>query len=150
MVHLTLNTGHLHKGPDGQVRPETVQALQPVIRGGNLGRVSPQFGAFRIEVTREEGCAAFTVYRGMEPIVLNVVCWKRDLSRTAWAGIEQTYLNLSDTRPQLMGAGASPEMPTTVPWLATCILPGILNLNRNDAGWLADFEACMAVALIQQ
>lgn len=148
MIHLTLNTGNAASVPPGQVRPATICAMQPILRGGNLGQVSPQFAAFRVEVTRQDGAAAFTLYRGMEPIALNVVCWSPEAADTAWDAIERPYLALSDDHLQLMAPGEAPDMPGSVPWLATCILPGILHQTRDNIGWLADFAQCMAQALI--
>ena len=43
---------------------------------------------------------------------------------------------------------AFPEMPETLPWLATVILPAMQIANPQDLHWMADFEQCLAAAII--
>lgn len=150
MTHLTLNTGDSHDVPALKASPEVVRIMRPLINGGNLGIVAPICSAFRVEVTRTPGAAVFTVYRGREPIVMNMVAWEAAAAEGAWKPIEKQYLDLSDQWPQLMAAKAAPEMPESVPWLTTLILPGMMHLIREDVSWLADFEQCMACMLMTE
>jgi hypothetical protein len=150
MTHITLNTGDSYDVPAFKVRPDVVRVMRQLLSGGNLGTVAPAFSAFRVEVTREPGAAVFTVYRGREPLVMNMIAWEASVAERAWKPIEQQYLTLSDQWPQLMAAKAAPEMPAAPPWLATLILPGMGNLIREDVSWLADFEQCMACMLMTE
>lgn len=148
MTHVTLNTGHTVVQPRSKVLPGTIEAMQVLLpKGGNLGKVSPVFSAFRVDITPSVGTAAFTVYRGSELLVLNIVCWDATLSAKAWSLLESNYLKVSEKSWGVPLGQALPEQPATVPWLGTLLLPGLAMLTRDDVGWLGDFEHCLAVAL---
>jgi hypothetical protein len=149
MTHLTFNSGDSYAVPPGKIHPETVRAMRVLLpSGGNLGTVAPQFSAFRVTITRNPGCAAFTVFRGREPIATNVCAWTSSSAADTWASIEGVYLDLADAVPHVMAGGEAPDMPAAVPWLATLILPGALHQTQSDFGWLADFEQCLAATII--
>lgn len=150
MIHLTLNTGDSYEVPKLKVGQDVLRVMRPLLNGGNLGIVAPDCAAFRVEVQRVAGSAAFTVFLGPAPLVMNVVTWDPAVAAGAWSGIERPYLDLSDRWPQLMAATAAPEMPAAVPWLATLILPDMMRIGREDVSWLADFEQCMACMLMQE
>lgn len=151
MLHLTLNTGHTVVQPRSKVLPGTLEAMQVLLpAGGNLGKVAAMFSAFRVKITQARGVAAFTVYRGREPIVLNVVCWDAAAAVDAWASLESTYLQVSETGATLGLGSALPERPATTPWLGTVLLPAMAMLIRDDIGWLGDFEHCLAVLLSER
>jgi len=148
MTHVTLNTGDTVTQPRSKVLPGTIEAMQVLLpAGGNLGNVAAMFSAFRVEITKDSGAAAFTVYRGREPIVLNVVCWDAAASAASWASIEHTYLRLAEVGQNHLLGVALPERPATTPWLGTVLSPFIGTLIRDDILWLGDFEHCLAVAL---
>ena len=123
LVHITLNSGHFATVPEDMAYPETRKLLEPIIaaRQGNL----PGLGAaYRVEISKQLGVAVFTLFRGKEPLTLNVVCCASSESESAWKLIERVYLQLSDQAPQLIAATASPDQPR-LPWLATVLLPGL-------------------------
>ena len=150
LTHLTVNTGDLHEFNEATISERITRPMSPLLpTGGNLGKVSPTFAAFRVEITREPGVAAFTLWRGKEPIVLNVVCWDASRADYGWTVLEKTYLQLSDHPLIALIGNALPDVPAKTPWLATVILPGIATLTRDDIGWLGDFEKCMAVTILR-
>jgi hypothetical protein len=67
----------------------------------------------------------------------------------AWPAIEKLYLDLSDSRPELVAPGKEAEKPSSLPWLAVVVLPFILNQSHDDVAWLGDFERCMAWAILE-
>ena len=135
--------------PQGKVAPATIKAMRPLLpRGGSLGAVSPQFGAFRVEIASGPGAAAFTLYRGRDPIAMSCVAWTNDGQIRAWKESEALYFQLSEQLPISMGGGEAPDMPTTLPWLVSLILPGAHAQPDGVMDWVADFEQCLAATLI--
>jgi hypothetical protein len=49
-----------------------------------------------------------------------------------------------------MAPAQMPERPTNLPWLAVVILPSMINQAQGEIGWLADFEKCMAAAILEE
>src|ERR1035437_3979223 len=58
------------------------------------------------------------------------------------------YLDLSDSRPELVAPGKEAVQPASLPWLAVVVLPFIVNQTREDVSWLGDFERCMAWTIL--
>ena len=148
LVHLTMNTGHAVSLSEGIVHQETRRLLKQIISdgGGNL----PGLGAaYRVEIIAEREVYAFTIYHGIEPITLNIVCASPDESDSAWKSIERLYLELSDKSPGLIAATASPNQPS-VPWIATVLLPGIGLIVPEDAGFIGHIGACLGVLLSER
>ena len=152
MIHLTLNTGHSMVVPPGKVRKETIRALRSmVVKGGDT---IPSCAPWRTVIARGDGSASFDIRRGQDMfVVLNLVAWTPEGATAAWEVLERNYL---DTADALAKQGIAldlemPEMPTTLPWLATWILPtAVMNINPQDISWMADFEQCLAAAIIQK
>lgn len=152
MLHLTLNTGHSMTVPPDKVSPLALRALTPmVVKGGDL---VPGFTPWRTVIGRGEGHASFDIRRNQTDLVtLNVVAWTPAGAESAWTILEKHYLDAADA---LAKSGIPldlelPEMPATLPWLATWILPSaMMAINPQDIGWMADFEQCLAAAILKR
>lgn len=154
MIHLTLNTGHSMEVPAGKISPEAYRALRPmVVKKGDL---IPGFAPWRTVIAIGEGAASFDIRRNKQDIVvLNAVAWTGQGAAEIWPLIERGHLDLAD---QMAKAGAlsesmaaAPEMPATLPWLATWILPtAVQAVHPRDLAWMADFEQCLAAAIIRK
>jgi hypothetical protein len=59
--------------------------------------------------------------------------WSAESAQEYWADIEKEYYDLTDVCPQLAWAGNRPEIPETVPWLATLLLPGFFIKVKSDS-----------------
>jgi hypothetical protein len=82
----------------------------------------------------------FTVYKGEIPLVhclLAIAGEGQDVRY--WTLIEAMYLDMTDKSPL---DWALPEKPSSAPWLAVVLLPG-LAFDPEAAEWLGDFERCM-------
>jgi hypothetical protein len=147
VVHYTLNTGHAVASPRSGVSQEAIQALQPLSdRGGPIPGCAP----FRVEVTRGAGSAVFTVWRGQEPVVTCGLAWTVAGEAEAWPAIEKLYLDLSDSRPELLAPAKEASKPASLPWLAVVLLQSLLTQSRNDVSWLGDFERCLAWTILSE
>lgn len=143
MTHLTLNTGH--SAERDPCDPRALAFLRPLcFKGGPV----PAFAGFRVEVGHGEGCASFSVHRGRDLITFSMVAWTGDGAANAWREIESLYFRMSDQAPQMFAASAAPDMPASLPWCTTLLLPGMAAQRTQDLEWIGDFEGCMAEALI--
>jgi hypothetical protein len=150
MIHLTLNTGHSMTVPPDKVGREALRVLKPmVVKGGDL---IPHFAPWRTVISRGEGHASFDLRRNKQDlVVLNVVAWTPEGAECAWRTLEKHYLDVSDVLAQ---KGVSmplelPDMPASLPWLATWILPqAMMAIHPHELGWMADFEQCLAQTIL--
>jgi hypothetical protein len=147
VIHCTVNTGHSVEQPRSAIGPEAIEALQPLAEHGGA---IPGCAPFRVTVTQGPGSAVFTVWRAKEPVVTCGLAWTADGEAEAWPAIEKLYLDLSDSRPELVAPGKEAEKPTSRPWLAVVLLPFIVNQSRDDVSWLGDFERCMAWTILEE
>ena len=145
MIHYTLNTGHAVASPRSGVGPEAIEALQPLAEHGGA---IPGCAPFRVTITHGTGSAVFTVWRAADPVVTCGLAWTMEGEAEAWPAIEKLYLDLSDSRPELVAPGKEAEKPASLPWLAVVVLPFIVNQVREDVSWLGDFERCMARTIL--
>lgn len=146
MIHVTLNTGHTVEQSLADIGEAAVQVLRPLV-AAVAGSLPAPFGAFRVEITRGDGGAVFTVSRAREPIVTCGVAWTAPGAAEIWPAVEGLYLGVSDAFTAA-GINAEPVEPDRLPWLAVVLLPALMAQSRADVGWLGDFERCMAVALM--
>jgi len=121
-----MNTGHSMTVDESKFLPEVVECLSPLVdnSGGNIPFCSP----WRVLLVKEKGCATFDIRKGTSDIVcLNSVAWTSEGSEIAWSLMEKIHLDVSDRLSQLgmlaPGLDAFPEKPSTLPWLATFIMP---------------------------
>lgn len=154
MIHLTLNTGHAMAVPAGKVSPEAYKALRPMV--ARNGGAIPHCPPWRTVIALGKGCASFDIRRNQQDIVvLNAVAWTAAGAREIWPLIEKNHLDLAD---QMAAVGAlhesmaaAPEMPESLPWLTTWILPtAAMAVDARELGWMADFEQCLAATIIRK
>lgn len=129
--HITLLNGHTATHRLDTLDPAAVAACRALLPAG--GPV-PAFPAFRVEIV---GNSLFTIWRGQEPIV---TCAVGQGHSQAW---EELFYLQARFVPKL-----KPHRAPKTAWLAVAILPGIGNLTQDDIGWLADFERCLAAAIL--
>lgn len=129
LPHITLATGHVSVHRLDTLEAGAVAACRGLLPAGGM---VPGFTAFRVVVSGP----VFTVWRGAEPVVSCGVC----------RGDDEVHGALREMQGRLVTVGAY-AVPRGL-WLAIVLLPGLLNLTREDVGWLGDFERCMAAAII--
>lgn len=126
--HITLLTGDNATHRLDTIAPEAVQACLALLPDG--GQV-PGFTAFRVQIVGP----VFTLYRGVEPLVTCGIGRGHDGTWEALAQLQNKFAPVVAKPPKAQ-------------WLAVAILPGLVMTARTDIGWLADFERCMAAALL--
>lgn len=154
MIHLTLNTGSLSEFDPaachrGHVR--TIRRLFP-----KSGGLPAPWSDLRIDFGQMPGSASFCIWRADVPMLMNVVCWNPAHSVAAFAAIEAQYLKLSEISPQIMnlfGSATHLGPPDTTHWLATLMLPSILQALppaqlQTQLTTIARLEQATAIALI--
>lgn len=129
ITHITLLTGDIATHRLDTIPAGAVDACRALLPAG--GQV-PGFPAFRVEINGP----IFTIFRGREAIVTCCV----------GNGHPESWRILVDLQSKFYPAKAKVEPKGR--WLAVVILPGILAQAKSDIGWLADFERCMAAALL--
>jgi hypothetical protein len=109
--------------------PAAVTACYSLLpKGGQV----PGFAAFRVEIHGP----VFTIYRGREPLV---VCG-------LGIGEDETWLTLWELQAKFAPVDKADAPPGQ--WLAVVILPPLATVAKQDTGWLADFERCLAAAIL--
>lgn len=146
--HLTLNTGHLAVSGESDVDLLRVApVLGPRIQAG--GGAVPGTKV-TLEIPPVPAGFIFTLRSADgHPVCLNSVAWDEASAAASWPPVQSLYLEMTETAPTLLALGvAAPEMPVSVPWLTTLLLPGIAGLNRDQIGMLGDLERCIAVVAL--
>jgi hypothetical protein len=148
LVHLTLNTGHSASQPAESIGAVVVEILRPMVKAG--GGPIPGFAPFRVTITRTDGGAMFTVWRGQEPVITAGLAWAEAGQDEVWCEVEALYLRLSDTAPGLMAASAMPDRPRSLPWLGVVLLPQMLKQRHTEIFWLGEFERLLAWVIMKE
>lgn len=153
--HLTIPTGHVAVTSRADVSNLVVDRLAALIdaEGGPVPEIDMYVDILRLidhETRRPlDGIAAFTVQLGGRPggraVTSNIVCWADQLADQAWA----TVTDMSATGGEIPSLTGRPITRPDLPWLSSTILPGLLDMPRHDIAALADFERCLAWALIE-
>jgi hypothetical protein len=152
LTHITLNTGHTVAlpRPDG----DALDALALHLGAADdLGTVHPKFRGWNVDPAFEPGlgAAAFSVRFGAIPAVECMACWNDAEAERAWTSIENLYLDMSDSRAEMMAAKALPERPTKTPWLAAVLLPTIVVVPFAPvAGNIGELERLVAWLLMDK
>ena len=145
MIHLTLNTGHSVDQDLDEIPEGITDILKPLLsRGGTI----PGFAAFRVEVAREAGRCAFTIFRGREPIATSMLAITDDAAPEAWEALEELYLDFGD-KFTYAGFNALPDRPACAPWLAVLLFPQIALQTPHNIGWMGDFDRCFAAEILR-
>lgn len=148
LIHYTLNTADSFDCSQKEFKLDAIRSIQPIARWamaeGSIQMVlTKPLNDFSVNVTVVEGVALFNLYEQEQIISINAVAWTETGAEECWPGFESLYLKLS-ARFELVSISRSPQRPTKLPWLATLVLPVIA------PPWLADFEQCLSIALIQE
>lgn len=109
--------------------PQAVAACRALLPGG--GQV-PRLPAFRVEIHGP----VFTIWRGREPLVTCGV----------GQGEDETWLSLWEMQAKFWPVDKMEPPGGT--WLAVVVLPSFLMLAPQDQRWIADFERCLAAAML--
>ena len=151
MIHYTLNTANTFQCSSKNYDREALQLLRPLaqkafLEGQAIAPLPQPFEAFSVKVTAAVGAALFDLF-DVEKMILttNAVAWTQTGQEQCWEGFENLYLKLM-THYELLTISRAPQRPSSLPWLATLVLP---NPRTSSLPWLADFEQCLALALIQ-
>lgn len=127
--HITLATGDSVAHRLDLISPEALQACRALLPTG--GQV-PALPAFRVTIAER---TVFTIWRGRELIVTCGIGYGLDPAWTALVELQARFA------PVL-------ARPPAERWLGVVVLPGLTNLAGSDISWLADFERCLAAAIL--
>ncbi|MBD2239017.1 hypothetical protein H6G35_20770 [Aulosira sp. FACHB-113] len=147
LLHYTLNTDNTFDCSNKQYQPETLKLLHPIaaraILGGKAEDPLPYpFEDYTVNTTVDGECAMFDVRESSITLTSNAVVWSHTKQELCWELFEHLYLNLMG---ECRTIPRTPHMPNTVPWLATITMPTL----GAAVSWMADFEQCFAIALIE-
>ena len=109
--------------------PAAVASCRALLPSG--GQI-PGFPAFRVEIHGP----VFTLFRGREPLV---TCGIGE-------GEDETWLTLWELQAKFWPVDKMDPPPGK--WLAVVLLPPITACTASDIQWFADFERCMAAAMM--
>jgi len=124
LTHLTFNTGHIRVVPATHAQPETLRALAPLAAGKRKRLPSPLSDFHLDYFCATERGATWTLFHGDAPITSCALCWDANHTQGMWDNFERVYLDVSETTSGAHIGTALPDRPDTLPWLATCIMPG--------------------------
>lgn len=144
MLHYTLNTADTADLSRKAFDPSVIALLMPLANrakeeGQTQGPIPAPMNDYSVKITSEAGFALFDIYYGQDIVNSNAVAWTEVGEATGWPLFVQLYIKL------IGEMGAPPAIPQSLPWLATIILPSPWAM----VPWLADFEQCLAKAIIQ-
>lgn len=75
-------------------------------------------------------------------------------ARPAWQAIESHYFQTAGQLTKQSGTdgfgSALCEMPTSLPWVATVLLPPLMALSKSDAGFIGHIGICIAQLLAEE
>jgi hypothetical protein len=131
LLHLTVSTGRVRRSRRSEVHDEIVSALRPLVETG--GGPIPGCAGYDVAITRNGRDVLFTVTQAGFPVVTCGLAVKDAAS--VWRALLA-----------LMPAAGKVEPPAEMPWLVVAFHEGAPN---PDLYWIADFERCLAWALIE-
>ena len=129
--HFTLATANRATHRLDTLAPHAIDACRALLPvGGIIPEVAPGWTVAVCETV-------FTVFFGVLPIV---TCGIGE-------GADKTWESLCELQAKFAPVVVS--TPPATRWLGVVLLPGIAQLSRDDFDWLADFERCMAAAMLR-
>ena len=153
MIHLTINTGHSRVSSRGEVFAEAIEALRPLVIAGQ--GVVPHLPPYKITITREPGCAVYTIsHPEYGPLITGALCYQRERRDYAWQVIERLYLDTTEVALKA-GIPASdsimemPPCPASEPWLAVVIIGAAYLTADTFLQWVGDLERCLAWTIME-
>ena len=153
ITHIVLNTGKMCKIPPGEFTSEAMLMFRRLVKSG--GGPIPLLEGIDVAIQRDPDCALF-VFRDCNglPLLGIVAGLAEPGAADIWNYLKRLYLETSvcEESRQVFGDFAYPEMPPSLPWLASQIYrPGYL-LEINCPEYL-QVLACIgqgiAAAMIQ-
>lgn len=150
LVHYTINSADTFDCSSKNFDATVIRSLAPIVNRA-IAEVQTQSAlpspmeAYSVKITVDSdsnGAALFDLYSGQDLITVNAIAWTKEGAAAVWDMFETLYLKLSGQMGVFM---RSPSQPQTLPWLATIVLP-----SEQLVNWMADFEQCLAIALIKQ
>ena len=151
--HITMTTGHLARTSRGDVPPEVTALLAPWLQGlVSTGKAAPLpvpgLAEYSAQALLQDGALVVTLYAPAGPyqpgkpnggeVMPLITMGVAQRSRHA-AKLWDALCAAVPSRPKM-------DMPAT-PWLAVITYP-TLAAHLGAAGWLGDFERCIAWAWI--
>lgn len=146
--HYTLNTADTFDCSQKTFQPDVLKLLRPiaqraVLEGQTESPLPGPLARYSVKATVEPGCAMFNIYERGIILNTNAIAWSEAGQSLCWEVFEATYLKLMRAFDAI-SISRAPEMPARLPWLATLVIPS----PGAMVSWLADFEQCFALALI--
>lgn len=123
MVHLTLNSGKARRNSRRVLPPKLGKLVRAFLDKGG-GSFPFPYNAYRIETDVTSTGVAFYFFSGDVQISVCTGTWSAEFAQEYWTQIEKDYYDLTDVCPKVSWTKHPPNMPDSVPWLASLILPG--------------------------
>jgi hypothetical protein len=147
MAHYTVTTGNMSY--PRKVSNLVIDRLRPLVANGGPIPM-PTSSPFSVSVTHFTGGAVFSIHKGSNIFVSCVVAFSEVGQGEAW--MRTQTLDQQEFGPIIrqFRAKPNPTMPNHTPWLSVVLMPSIESVSRDDIGWFADFEQCMAWAIMAE
>lgn len=152
IIHLTLNTWDSRVSPRSEVSDSIIETLRPLLTQETFDLPIPEGCRVLLDKDRLRGRAAFTILIRAQPIVTCTLAYESH-DDAAWALASGTYKRGLELIPEYQVSGFAkplPAKPTTAPWLAVQLWPGLAQLDRESVMMLGDMERCLAWALLEE
>ena len=126
-----------------------IRKLRPLVRA-RAGLMPWALSQFRIEVqpTELEGGEVVILGRADEPCVITGVAWAERGELEAWSRVESLYLIWTDSDP--MPSDVLPKKPASLPWVATLVLPWMLNQPQDLIDHVHIICIILAYAILEE
>lgn len=144
LSHITLSTGHVRQSPRSEVRQETIALLAPILRELVAGHVvdMPRVAGYTLVGSAGGDCLLVTVCAADGAPVVTIASARGPRQAThLWDFLHDTAETggLDPLDPQTIRGAA----PLVSRWCAARLELG-LAAHPGAAGWLGDFERCVA------
>lgn len=140
--HYTVNTGDMRQSFPSEVHSEMIFTLNRIIKDAEANRYADVLDNTKVEITREDGVYALTLYREhngeLLPIFMSVGCSAPDRTKDIWKSVESTYEKIYNKKVDII---------PMYPYIADIILP-YAGLFLPAFNWTGDFSRCMGWALL--
>jgi len=141
ITHIVLNTGKKCEVPPGEFTSEAMRMFSQLVKRG--GGLIPILEGTRVVIHRDPGCAMFVFCdcRGL-PLMGIVVGLDEPGAANFWDYIKQLYHVTTDFDESRLVFGNCdyPNMPSSLPWLASYIYQPAYLLEQN----CPEFMRCLA------
>lgn len=141
MAHLTLNSGKCVCNAKRNLPPQLGIAVRSILDKGGDTFPSP-YEAYRVETEVLETGVAFQFYKGADAVSFCVGTWSAEDALEYWAEIEKEFRSLTEVCPKLSWSVRPPKIPTTLPWLATLLLPDFFIQVKSDSPDVGFLNTC--------